>query len=63
MYIKTNSVKYYQDHLTQDCHSSILSGQAEDAATAQETDMDNMEPESKRRKTDDSKFFIHMYSL
>lgn len=31
------------------------SGQAEDAATAQETDMDNMEPESKRRKTDDNK--------
>lgn len=31
------------------------SGQTKDAAPAQEKDMDNMEPESKRRKTDDNK--------
>ena len=34
----------------------MLSGQAEDAAPAQEEEVDNMEPESKKRKTDDGKF-------
>ncbi len=39
-------------YLTHVCCSHMLSGQAKDAVTVQEKDMDNMEPESKRRKTD-----------
>lgn len=35
----------------------LFSGQAEGAAPAQEKDTDNMEPESKRRKTEDNKAY------
>ena len=50
-----SSVSKQKHYLILVCCSSILSGQAKHASTEQEKDVDNMEPESKRRKSDDGK--------